>query len=91
MQNFPEFPQIPRPELDQETWNALKNLDMTEFKKTDAYKKHVALAIARQKQQRKTARISWLKNNWLNLLGVVIGLLTLAATILFGLLQLSNG
>ena len=91
MQNFPGFPQIPHPKLDDKTREALKNLDMAEFKKTDAYKKHVASVIAQQKHQKKVARIEWLTNNWLNLLGVAVGLLTLAATILFGLLQLSNG
>ena len=82
-QPIPPIPKIQLPEN-------FEPLSIEEFEKTDAYKKHIVPFLQEQKNQQKTIRRQWFKNNWLNLLGVVIGILTLIATILFGLLQLSN-
>lgn len=80
------IPIPPTPKLDiPQNFNPI---DDKEFKKTTAYQKHVAPALARYKHQKRDSRIMWLKNEWLNLLTCALTALTLIATIIFGVLSL---
>ena len=81
----PPLPHINPP--DKKTIESLKDFDHKAFKKSDAYKKYVKPTLDREKQQRKNSHKIWWKNNWINITTLIIAVLTLIATIVFGLIQ----
>ena len=85
---FSPLDQVDLPDI-----NAIKNvsdIDKKQFKKSKAYKKYVLPAKKREKDIKKANRINWWKNNWIAITTLIIAIITLATTIIFGLLQLQN-
>ena len=82
---IPPMPHIDPP--DEETLEALRSADYKEFKKSDAYKKCVKPTLDREKRLKRQARKEWWKVNWIGISTLIIGLLTLIATVGFGLVQ----
>lgn len=83
---IPPIPHIDPP--DKETLEKLKNFDHKEFEKSKAYKKYVVPVLEREKKMKHHARVKWWKENWIQVVTLIIGVLTLIATVLFGVLSL---
>lgn len=80
------FPPLPHIELpDDETIEKMQNTDYSknlkvknasrQFKKDDKKRKHAA-------------RVQWWKSNWIGITTLIVGILTLIATVVFGILGL---
>ncbi len=78
----------PNVEITPEIIESIKNTDIKEFKKTDAYKKYCLPAEKRRVQAANQKRRLWWKNNWISIINLVIAVITLISTIAFGLLQM---
>lgn len=63
-----------------------QKMKYNEFKKSLAYKKYVEPVIKRDKSMKKSMRSLWLKNNWINILTLIVAVITLVFTILSWLL-----
>lgn len=63
----------------------IEDFNSDDFKKSDAYKKYVKPLIDSEKSQRKSKRVSWWKVNWISIVTLIVAVLTLIATIIFGL------
>lgn len=82
------IPQLPNLEITTETIQEIKDIDLKKFKKTEAYQKYCTQAEKRRRQLKKEKRIKWWKNNWIGVVTLIATILTLIATVLFGLLQI---
>ena len=63
----------------------IEDFNEKEFKKSDAYKKYVKPLIDAEKSQKKSKRASWWKANWISIVTLIVAVLKLIATIIFGL------
>lgn len=63
----------------------IEDFNEKEFKKSDAYKKYVKPLVDLEKSQKKSKRASWWKANWISIVTLIVAVLTLIATIIFGL------
>lgn len=89
MDKKPFVPPLPRIEPpDEETIEQIKNIDLHEFEKSYAFKKYVKPMLDRAKKQKHDKRVKWWKDNWLQIVTLIVALLTLIATVLFGVIQL---
>lgn len=82
----PPLPHIEPPS--QETIDKLSSMtkkDHKEFTKSDAYKKYVQPTLEREKQQRRTRRKVWWKNNWIALLGLIFAFIAAIPVIIQGI------
>ena len=83
-----DLPTLSKIEITPEMVEEIKNTGNEEFKKTEAYQKYCARAEKRRIQLKKQKRVDWWKNNWIGIVTLVATILTLIATVVFGLLQL---
>lgn len=70
--------------------NNIELQDIEEFKHSEAYKKYIVPHRQRLKKANRQYRKEWIKANWINLSTLVIAVVTLIATIVFGILSLLN-
>ena len=77
----------PNIEITPEIIESIKNTNIKEFKKTEAYQKYCLPAEKRHKQIKRQKHRLWWKNNWLNIINLILTVITLISTIIFGLLQ----
>lgn len=80
---IPSGPNIEPP--DEETLKHLESFERESFKNSDAYKKYVQPVHDKENHQKKVNRIYWWKTNWIGIATLIIAILTLIATIVFGL------
>ena len=83
-------PQLSEVNITPELIEEIKNTDIKQFQKTKTYEKYCKSATVRKNKLKKQIRINWWKSNWIGIVSLIATLLTLIATILFGLLQLSR-
>lgn len=76
------------PPLNEEDIKNIKKINRKEFKNSYAYKKYIQPNRERRKKQKTDKRKKWWKDNWINISTLIVAVLTLIATILFGLIQL---
>lgn len=74
--------------ISKEDFEKINNVDPKELKNSPAYKKYIQPNIERIKKQKADNRKKWWKNNWLNVATLIVAVLTLIATLLFGVIQL---
>lgn len=82
------IPDLPNNEITPEIIRQIKETDIEELKKTEAYKKHCLPSIQRHEKLKKQNNINWWKNNWIGIVTLIITTISLITTVLFGLLQL---
>lgn len=79
------IPPIPHIELpDKEIMEKLQNSDRPQNPKV---KEAVQQVLDREKRFKRKARREWWKTNWISITTLIATLLTLIATIIFGLIQ----
>lgn len=83
-----QIPPLPKIEITPEMFEEIKNTDKKEFEKTDAYQNYCLRVKKRHIQLKKQKRVEWWKNNWIGIVTLIATILTLIATVIFGLLQL---
>lgn len=81
----PPLPHITPP--DQETIESLQNSNPKDFEKSAAYQKYVKPTLDREKMFKRKVRKQWWSDNWIGITTLIAAVLTLIATIVFGLLQ----
>lgn len=79
--NYPPI-EFDLPEFSDEHIHKLKEKD---FKQSVAYKKYINPLIEEEKAKKRASRISWWKNNWISIITLVVSVLSLIATVIFGL------
>lgn len=62
-----------------------EGMDFEKFKKTAAYKKHVAPVKQRDKDAKRERRKKTIRDNWISVATLIVAVITLIATIWFGL------
>lgn len=82
------LPSLPKTEITPEVFEEIKNIDEKEFKRTYAYRNYCLRAEKRRMQLKRQKRIDWWKNNWIGIVTLIVTILTLIATVLFGLLPI---
>lgn len=80
------IPNIPKIKIQKD----IDSFDIKEFKKTNAYKKHILPFRESEKKRKRIKHISWLKENAFNIINLFFTVITLLATIILGILQLKN-
>ena len=84
------MPPLPNIKITPELVDDINNMDIKNFKETESYQKYCGRYQHRHKEMKKRNRIIWWKNNWIGIVTLIATILSLIATVLFGLLQLSN-
>ena len=84
------IPRFEFPKIDDEILAKIKEFDEEEFKSSDAYKKHFVPMLERERRLKKQNRISWWKVNWINVITLIVTVLSLILSIVFGVLQLHH-
>lgn len=86
-------PILPVPHIeppDAEVLEKLRNTSYKDFKKSNAYNNAVLPTIKRDSKRRRLMKLQWWKDNWIGLTTLLFAVLTLIATIVFGLLQVMH-
>ena len=79
--NYPPI-EFDLPEFNDEYMHELNEKD---FKQSVAYKKYITPLVKEEKAKKRATRISWWKNNWISIITLIVSVLSLIATIIFGL------
>lgn len=82
------LPPLPKYEIPSEIIEKIKDIDVDKLKKSEAYQKYCAQTKKRYAELKKQNRINWWKNNWIGIVTLIATVLTLIATVLFGLFQI---
>ncbi len=83
---IPPMPYIEPPS--EETTKKIQGMSKNEirqFKKSEDFKKCVQSARNRRKKAKRLARAQWWKSNWINIATLIVAIITLIVTIIFGL------
>lgn len=65
-----------------------KNSNPQEFEKSKSFEKYVQPVLDNEKKQKHLKHLEWWHNNWIAIITLLVSVLTLVATILFGILSM---
>lgn len=84
-----KMPFVPNPpHIEPPSKKTLEKMQSTDYSKNPKVQEYVKRSIDREKQLKRQSRKNYWETNWVGIITLIVGILTLIATIVFGILGL---